>query len=61
MGSMVGGAAAGGAMAELFGIRPVFVGAGAATLLCVFLLPAISDAAIAAAEQAADEVVGDAA
>lgn len=61
MGSMVVGAAAGGALAELFGIRPVLVGAGAATLLCVLLLPAVSDAAIAAAEQAAVELVGDAA
>jgi MFS family permease len=61
MGSMVVGAAAGGALAELFGIRPVLVGAGAATLLCVLLLPAVSDAAIAAAEQAAAELAGEAA
>jgi predicted MFS family arabinose efflux permease len=55
MGSMVVGAAAGGALAEAFGIRAVLVGAGAATLLSVLLLSPLSDAAIAAAEHAVDE------
>ena len=50
MGSMVAGAALGGLLAEAFGIRPVLVGAGIATLAGLLLLPLVSDRAIAEAE-----------
>jgi MFS family permease len=50
MGSMVVGAAIGGAAAEVIGLRAVFVASGAATLLLVLLLPFVTADAIAEAE-----------
>ena len=52
LGGLAAGAAIGGALAEVFGVRPVLVGSGVATLSLLLLLPVVDDRAMDAAEAA---------